>query len=329
MKFSIGLFAAALPLLTMTGSALGQSSHFPNLKWKEKETDHFLIRTKSTGTDPARKYCEDVWDECLEVLPGLEEDFGKNEFRTPGGAKGAEEVPFRFSVYLVGSGHDYDQLLEVDQKRNGWTANTLRSCRITRNYGDPQNRYNVFCKADPDQSGGGGETDLTPAFIHSTGSILLAGRAHSGKLPFWMTAGFGYYIEHVIADRCRVYYIDFEAYYQNDAKAEIVKGGTLGPENPWPNAIKKLCKKDVRVSLDQVCRAEILTLSPNTTGYIFALTYFLVSTDERVENYRRLVAASRDGKEITRELLLMSYGYEDDESFEKDWYDFLKSSKFK
>jgi hypothetical protein len=327
MNISTSLVAVAL--LTLTGYSLAQSSHFPNLKWKEKESDHFLIRTKSTGTDPARKFCEDVWDASLEILPGLEDDFAKNGFRTPGGAMGAEEAPFRFSVYLVGSGRDYDKVLEAEQKHSGWTANMLRSCRIARNYGDPQNRYNVFCKADPNESGGGGETDLTAAFIHGTGSILLEGRSRSGTLPFWMTAGFGYYIEHVIADRCRVYYIDFEAYYQDDDDAEIVKGGTLGPQNPWPDAIKKLCKEDVRVSLEKTCRAEILTLSPNTSGYIFALTCFLVSNDKRVGHYRRLVAAARDGKEITKELILMTYGYEGDESFEKDWYDFLKSSKFK
>lgn len=318
-----------LGTLLLAGHAGAQMQHFPDIKWKERDTDHLMLRTNDTGTDPAKKNGEDVWEESQEILTGLEEDFTKNKFRTPSGAKGSDTEPFRFTIYLVGTGHDYDQLLEVDQKRYGWSDTTLRSCRITRNYSDPLNRYIVLCKADPENTGGGGETDMTSVFIHSTASSLLQGRGRSSTLPFWMTAGFGYYIEHRITRHCRVYYIDFQEYYKNADQAEIIKGGVLGPEDPWPNPIQKMCKKDDRASLETVCNAEIITLSPKTSGYIFALTYFLVSTDERQTNYRKLVGAARDGKEITKELLLITYGYEDDEGFEKDWYDFVESSKFK
>ncbi|MDA0766961.1 MAG: hypothetical protein O3A87_09605 [Verrucomicrobia bacterium] len=253
-----------LGTLLLAGHAGAQMQHFPDIKWKERDTDHFMLRTHDTGTDPAKQNGEDVWEKSQEILTGLEEDFTKNEFRTPSGAKGSDTEPFRFTVYLVGSGHAYDQLLEVDQKRYGWSDTNLRSCRITRNYSDPLNRY-----------------------------------------------------------------IDFQEYYKNADKAEIIKGGVLGPEDPWPAILRKMCKKDERASLNTVTTAEIITLSPKTSGYIFALTYFLVSTDERQANYRKLVGAARDGKKITKELLLITYGYEDDEGFEKDWYDFIESSKFK
>ena len=323
----------AAPLLALgllTASATAQIAHFPDIKWKEKDTDHFMIRTNDTGTDPARQHAEDTWEESQEVLTGLEEDFTKNEFRTPDGEKGAEEDPFRFTVYLVGTGHTYGEMLRVDRERYGWSDNTVRSCKITRNYSDPKNRYIVLCKADPENTGGGGERDMTSVFIHSTASSLLEGRARSSNLPFWMTAGFGYYIEHKVTRHCRVYYIDFQEYYKNpDNEAEIVKGGVLGPEDPWPPAIRKMCRRDKRTSLQGVMSANIITLSPQTSGYIFALTYFLVSTGERAENYRRLVKAARDGKQVTKELLLITYGYEDDEAFETDWYDFVESSKFR
>ena len=220
-------------------------------------------------------------------------------------------------------------MLDTDQQRHGFSHNTLRSIRTTRSYRDPQNRYHVLCKVDPDASGGGDEKEMSAIFIHATGSNLLEGRARSNKLPFWMTAGFGYYIEHLLTRSCRVYYVDFEEYYQNNQDAEIVRGGALGPDKPWPGAVKALCKKDVRESLEEVCSADIITLSPNESGYIFALTHFLVSTEDRVANYRRLVAAAREGKEVTKELLLITYGYEDDAALEADWYDYLESSKFK
>ena len=67
----------------VAGFASGQTSHFPALEWKEKDLDHFTIRTKSTGTDPARRYSEKTYEVMLEILPGLEGYFEKNEFRTP------------------------------------------------------------------------------------------------------------------------------------------------------------------------------------------------------------------------------------------------------
>jgi len=321
-------FTALVTFFCLAGPALSQIAHFPDLDWKEKLTDHFAIRTRGTGTDPARRYAEKVWDECLEVLPGLEPDFADNKFRTPGGNPGSEDSPYRFTVYLVGSGGDYRRMIDTDAGRNGWNDNTKRSCMITRNYADPHNRYTVFCKADPENSGGGGETDLTPVFIHNTASTILEGRSESSRLPFWMTAGFGYYVEHMITDRCRVYYIDFQAYYQaNDA--ELVRGGVLGPDVEWPDAVQRLCKKDVRESLKSVCNASILHVTPNQSGYIFALTYFLVSDEERVKKYRQLVAHARDGKDIDKDLLLETYGYADDDALEEDWYEFIESRKFK
>ncbi|HCQ37941.1 MAG TPA: hypothetical protein DIV39_02205, partial [Verrucomicrobiales bacterium] len=94
-----------------------QHQHFKNLEWRERLTDHFALRAKGTNHDPARRYAEKIWDECVRVMPGLEEDFGKNKFRTPGGAPGSDAAPYRFTVYLVGSGHDYTAILEQQQQR--------------------------------------------------------------------------------------------------------------------------------------------------------------------------------------------------------------------
>lgn len=326
MHASLPGLALALGLSTL---ALAQPQHFENMNWRERETDHFTLRASGTNHDPARRYAEKVWDECLRVMPGLEQDFTDNEFRTPRGAKGADEAPFRFTVYLVGTGHDYDQLLEQEQKRNGWDQNRIRACKVTRSYNDPHNRYRVLCKADPENSGGGGETDLTPSFVHGTASALLEGRGRSGNMPFWMTAGWGYYVEHRIFRLCRVYYVDFENYYGTNQNAEIVRGGALGPDKAWTDPLQTLCKKGVRESLEKVCKADILTLTPNESGYIFALTCFLVSTEERLQHYRTLLKKSRGGAAITKELLLSTYGYADDAALEADWYEFIESRDFK
>ena len=214
-----------------------------------------------------------------------------------------------------------------EQRRSGWDANQVQSCRITRNYGDPQNRYRVLCKADPERSTGG-ETDLTPVFVHGTAATILEGRGLTGNLPFWMTAGWGYYVEHRIFRLCRVHYIDFKTYYANE-KADFKRGATLEPNEDWPGPLKKMCKKDIRETLETVCKAEILTLTPNQSGYIFALTYFLVGNDENIAKYRKLVERARQGETITKSVLLDTYGYEDDDALEADWYEFMESRDFR
>jgi hypothetical protein len=90
-----------------------------------------------------------------------------------------------------------------------------------------------------------------------------------------------------------------------------------------------MCRKEIRETLDSVCKAAILSLTPNQSGYIFALTYFLVSTDENITKYQKLVERSRQGEKITKSVLLEVYGYEDDAALEKDWYEFMESRDFR
>ena len=78
------LALCAFPSLFAT-LAPAQHQHFEGFKWRERQTDHFTMRSSGTSHDPASRYAEKVWDECLRIMPGLEEDFAQNKFRTPGG----------------------------------------------------------------------------------------------------------------------------------------------------------------------------------------------------------------------------------------------------
>jgi hypothetical protein len=316
------ILAAAIAAASL---AHAQHDHFPAMKWKEKSTDHFTLRVDSTSGDPATKYAEKVWEVVLPVLPAMKDDFAKNDFRTPAGEEGSDEKPFRFTVYLLGKGSDYDEVVQTDASRNGWDANFIKLVKRTGSYADPQHRYVVLCKGATDQSAGG-DRDMTPVFVHSTGSTLMEGQARGKNLPFWMTAGFGYYVEHMLFKLCRVHYLDFEAYYK-DQDADVKKGETLGPDQSWAKIIRKMCKKDDRVSLDQVCGAQVISLTPQQSGYIFALTYFLVRDEPARVKYRSLVAQSADGGTIDKAALLKAYGYADDAALEAEWYEWLEKGK--
>jgi len=323
MKWKIALMG----LLGASMMASAQESHFEDFKWREKDTDHFLIRAYRTGPDPASKLAEKIWTVCVDVLPGLTPDFEKNEFETPSGKKGAEEAPFKFCIYLVDSGADFRELVKVDAARNGWGDNSVRLIHQVGNFTEPNARYTVYCKGDPMQSAGG-DRDVSAIVAHSTGSSILRGRARSAKIPFWMQAGFGYYVEHMIFDLCRVHYLDFEAYYEAQ-NAEIKKGETLGADEDWPSVLRKMCKDEDRCSLQDVLTAQILTLSPKESGYIFALTYFLVRDDESKEKYQKLVGSLRDGDSVTQASLLETYGYADAAEMEAAWYEWMESRAFK
>jgi len=317
-----------LAFALLAGSlAHAQHLHFPAAKWKEKKSDHFTLRIDDTNTDPAARHAEKVWEICVEVMPGMKRDFEKNEFRTPGGDEASDDAPFRFTVYLIGNGGDYDEVVKVDTGRNGWTDNHVQMVKKTGTYADPQHRYLVLCKGATDQSAGG-ERDMTPVFVHSTGASLMKGQARGKNLPFWMSAGFGYYVEHRMFKLCRVHYLDFSAYYE-EQKAEIKKGETLGPDQSWAKVLNKMCKKGERVSLDKVCSAEVLSLTPEESGYIFALTCFLVRDEPARVNYRELIAKSAAGTKITKDILLSCYGYADDAALEKEWYAWVESREFK
>lgn len=296
-----------------------------------------MMRSNETNHDPARKYGKRVWKEMVEILPGLTQDFEKGEFRTSTGELASEnEERFRFTVYLIGDGQTYKDCVRSDAERFNISEDRQKLMMQTGNYRDRLNRYLVLCKVDPKSTDDGPERDKTAVFAHSTAAMLVSGQARSTQVPFWMKAGIGYYAEHALFSKCRVLYLDFEKYYESDRSGETIKGGTLGPNDSWTRAVRTLSKKGKRVSLLSVMNAQITTLSPNQSGYIFALTSFLVSDDQKKKNYQQLIMKIRDLKpsnrgriEVTEDLLLDTYGYDDIESFEKDWYAFVESSKFK
>lgn len=317
--------------LALVATVSAQTAHFPNIGWKEKESDHITIRTHKTGTDPARKYAEKTYEILEAILPGLTTDFEQDEFRTPAGGKAGANGKFRFTTYLVDTGKDFHELVMTEAKKYNWPAGNIQVVNQVGNFTDSENRFLVICKSDPTQTGGGGKQDRTPILVHNTGELLMKGRSRQAQLPFWMTAGMGYYAEHMVLKKCSVAYLDFQGHYRQNPedKVDIRKGGVLSLGSDWTRTLQNLCKKGTRVSLAKTMAAEIITLSPNESGYIFALTYFLVSDEEQVKKYQEFLKAIREGATPDATLLLKTYGYADDAALETAWYEWMQSRKFK
>ena len=323
------LFALAFTLAISPVAA--QADHYKGIKWKDRQTNHFVLRANGTDHEPGRKYAEDVYDLTEGILPGLKGDFEENKFRTPKGVDGSDGEIFRYTIYMTGDASTYLDMVQQEAGK-GRTANNIRGMKMTGNYGDIQNQFYVLCK-EPIGDGDGetprrrGKRDMSNVMVHSVGSQLVAGRARQSNLPLWMGAGYGYYCEHKLTKSCRVHYIDFTGYYEQ--AGQLVTGGMLNSADPWTRPLRALCRKNVRESLTVVTRATVDSMTPNISGYMFALTHFLVSTPERIKNYEKLVEAARDGIQITKPQLLKAYGYSSDSDFEKDWYAHILSARFR
>lgn len=110
---------------------------------------------------------------------------------------------------------------------------------------------------------------------------------------------------------------------------DIKKGAALALGTDWTRTLRDLYKKGERESLEKTLAAEILSLSPNQSGYLFALSYFLVSDEEKAGKYQAFLAAIREGATPDRDLLLKTYGFPHDAAFKTAWYDWMESRDFR
>jgi hypothetical protein len=323
------LFALAFTLSISPVAA--QTDHYEGIKWKNRHTSHFVLRANGTDHEPGKKHAEDVYDLTVAILPGLKADFEEKKFRTPGGDDGGDGEQFHYTIYMTGDASTYLTMVQQEAGK-GRTANNIRGMQVTGNYGDVYNQFYVLCKesiggGDGENRRGGGKRDMTNVMIHSVGSQLVAGRARKSGLPLWMGAGYGYYCEHKLTKSCTVNYIDFSGYYEEAGNQ--ITGGRLNSSDPWTKPLRTLCRKKIRENLAVITRATVDSMTPNISGYMFALTHFMVSTPERCKSYQKLVASARLGNQITEAELLSAYGYSTHSDFEKDWYEHIMSSKFR
>ncbi len=295
----------------------------------------------------------------------LKKDFDGKEALTPSGEDASRDGKFKLTVYLTSNHQTYMDCLKEATEENGWDADTMRLKIFVANFADPQNRYLFICKRPSKKYGGEGidrkkdrvkdgnegktieglygmysskmmwerkVQDRTHLVVHQAGWMTPKVVARQTNWPLWMKAGFGYYAEHKILRKCRVHYVDFEGFYDQINKEDIIRGGTFDMNKPWTRPLKVICghkRKPQRVSLSQLEAAKIATLTPEESGYMFGLASFMVGTPENVAKFEKFLTEIRNGGTASKSLLLETYGYPDDESFEKDWYDFILSGKFK
>lgn len=311
-----------LSLLTMLWvPAFAQTDHFPNQRWKETKTDHFTIRTQGASPSVAKKYAEKVWEICNRTMPGLKEEYANNTFQTPDGASGSDDKPFRFTIYIVKRIYPFEEMVNKVTKDMGERAAGYKQlCMQTKMLSDSRHRYVVFCLEDR-------EGDLDALLVHSVASSILAGHGRMKEENFFHTAGYGYYVEHLIFKKCRVHYLDFNQYYKN---VEVVRGATLDGSSAWTRPVQRMVKKgEVTPRLSELYNMSIERLTPPRSGLLFALAHFMCHDDVNVKKHHQYMKKLRSGESASIKLILECYGYETESAFNTAFKEYIESRKFR
>lgn len=318
---TITTFVMGLVSLLGAGLIQAQIDHFPDQKWKETKTDHFTIRTQGASASTAKKYAEKVWEIAERTMPGLKEEYANNTFKTPNGASGSDDNPYRFTVYIVKRIYPFTEMVEKVTKNMGDNAAGYKQlCLETKMISDSQHRYVVFCLEDR-------QGDLDALLVHSIASTMLAGHGRMKQSNFFHTAGYGYYAEHIIFKKCRVHYLDFSQYYKD---VEVVRGAVLDGKSPWPKAVQNMVKKgDVKPRLSELFSTDVAQLNPPRSGLLFALAHFMCHEPENTKKHHDYMNKLRAGSTPSVDLIVETFGYENEEAFNAALTEYILSRKFR
>ena len=309
---------------------------FKDLKFKERDLDHFKIRTIDTKNDPADRYAEKIYDQMAEIIPALPALFEEQGFRAPGEEPNAHDFPepdkqFRHVIYLVEEESEsgpysemvdqYAKLIASDEARDRF----VKSATQVGNFSDRKRRFIVIRKR-PNGS-------AQQLLAHMVAIQLVGARTEQRGMPLWLRMGAGYYSEHELFKKCAVHYIDFSNYYDDYEGAggneTMTKSETLSKSEPWTKPLKALCKKNKRVSLERLFAVEIVDLTPNDSAYAMALFSFMNSTPEMTTGFNKLLDQIKEGTKHSPQDLAGIFGHETTEAFEEAWYAYIMSTKFR
>lgn len=304
---------------------------FKEVRFKEKKTDHFTIYSSEKEWEPAHPYAEKTWDLIDGIFPiTFRADYERQKFAAPDKGPnrsdfGQSDGAFRYRIYFAQSDEEYGIMsgqyaatLPEDQQ-----ARFAATAPRTGNFEDDLGNRWMVIKKDPIDP-----RSYNNLLVHGLAGQLTSGHAQMRGLPLWLSAGIGYWAENKLFKSCAVLYLDFEQYYGE--KGNITEGDILDSTSAWAKPIRNLCRKGTRYTVADVVHAEVSSLTPELSGYTFALVSFLVEEDARRRKFHKMLYDQREGaQEITPEMLVESIGYPSAEAFEKEWYAYIMSNAFK
>ncbi len=173
--------------------------------------------------------------------------------------------------------------------------------------------------------------DFDPFQTHVISSALFTKQiggisSISGSGYFAISTGHAYYKEIRLAQKTETNLISKEYDAGIGSKSGFADGTS------WANSLKKLVKKE-EIKPDIIKTLAIKDaseLDPNKLVTMYALSYYLQSTQKHIANYAKLVRIINTSDQIPAPTEMAKiFGFETVEAFQADWIEFIKSKNFK
>lgn len=164
-----------------------------------------------------------------------------------------------------------------------------------------------------------------------SGSLLglqMGGVSSFGNRGYFaIGTGHAYYKEVSLCDETQTQLIGAETYEGDD----LFKTGGFEDGRNWPKITKKLLRDESKwPTLNGIFSAEQRTLTPEQCVYIFGLSYYMQSTKGRLAAYAKLIKLIETSNQVPEEIEIAKiFGFDSVKDLEKDWVEFMKSTKFR
>lgn len=323
VSYSLPLLAKFKPIKTKV--------EFEEMKYVRYETEHFVVFCQDGKEKKYGENLEKVWEETVVLIPKLKEYL-----------KPPTEKEFANKVYLFvfkdnenynTFGKFYIGLLSekmgeqaAARARITWDHSNVRMLSLPKVV---LQELMVECPIGAAATKIPVSGKYAPSLTHVTSAMVNL--LPNNKMPNWILIGYAYYLEIDICKNSKTSYLSVEQMSASGGDAaEIIRSKVFASGKSWIKVIKKLMKdkKFTPPKIETLAATTPANLTPEKAGFLYALTHFLINGTFEKGNYNEFMTKVYEG-ENPQEVLLEVYGYKTIEDFEKAWYDFIKSSKFK
>lgn len=294
------------------------------------ETKHFRIYHKGKYEKEAARWSEAVWAETEKILPRI------GKICKTGGKlarnvktkrdKDADDVPVvlreKVVIYLVDRAH-YKKITD-------WLSKTypIDTTAISR---ASSFRIGNGSALVVDAANFQNAESFSPYFSHFVGATLLCYYADCPGLPFWLQAGYGYYIEFLLHKCTRSFYIEHKKSQTSEGvTSKINETKLFEGDAKWANLIRDLMKSGQKGEIIKVLSASIEDSTPEEIGYVYSFGCWLVSSAANRKCFARFMdTLPKSGREDGAAELLKAYNFTELIDMQPVWHKFIMSANFR
>ena len=304
---------------------------FEGMKYVRYETEHIVLICQDGREKKYANNLEKVWEETVKLIPQLKE-YGKPAENS--------ELSNKIFVFFFKDNENYNTFGKwyIDLLSEKMGEQVAARAKLTWDHSNVRmvslppailEELMIQCPIGAAAHKLPVSGKYAPSLTHV--SAALVNLVPNDKFPNWILIGYAYYLEIDICRKSTTTYLSVEQMSQSGGDEEsIVRSKVFSGGKSWIKVIKKLFK-DKKFTPFQIKSLAITTpgnLTPEKAGFLYALTHYLINGKFEKGTYNEFMKKVYEGGD-PQKLLLEVYGFETIEDFEKAWYAYIKSSKFR